>query len=364
MQMLWLGVFDSMKDTDEVLAKLQEFLRTKPILLIETGLSVSMGLPGMGELTECLKSDMPKRCEGNSKLIDEWNACLASIEAYGLEDGLGRCTVSQELLNLIIETTAICIDQKDTQFKRHLISTSRKSFPLAKLIKHIIDSLSPGSPCLNIITSNYDHLIEYACDVYGIHCCTGFSGAHLQRFSHENLVCDLYSLTVIPDKRTTKQDYRKQKQVRLLKPHGSLKWQQIGSETFQCSETIENATRVIITPGLTKYKVSLTDPIMNCHREMANHSVRNANSIMVIGYGFNDSHLQTVLTERLNQGMNGLIVTRHLSHSAKMIVRDYPNIIALEESKAGLTTWYYQKNSGEIPGKLWSIEEFVEKIIG
>ncbi|HWR09594.1 SIR2 family protein [Sporomusa sp.] len=353
-----------MVDKDEILAKLQDFLRTRPMLLIGTGLSVSMGLPGMGELTNFLKSDMPKRCVGDPKLTSEWTICLASIEAHGLEDGLGRCTVSQELLHLIIEATATVIDLKDIQFKRQLIATSAKSFPLAKLIKHIIDSLPPGNPCLNIITSNYDHLIEYACDVCSIHCCTGFSGAHLQRFSHETLVCDSYSLTVVPDKRTMKTDYRKQKRVRLLKPHGSLKWQQLGSETFQCSEMIENATRVIITPGLTKYKASLTDPTMNCHREMANQSIRSANSIMVIGYGFNDSHLQTVLTERLSQGMNCLIITRHLSDSAKMIVQDYPNIIALDQSTAGLTTWYYQGDSGEFPGQLWSIEEFVDKVVG
>lgn len=351
-------------DIDEIMEKLQEFLRTKPMLLIGTGLSVSMGLPGMDELTKCLKSEMPQSCDGNATLISEWEGCLTSIETYGLEDGLGRCTVSQELLNLIVENTALCIDAKDTQFKRQLITISTTSFPLAKLIKHMLDSLPPGNPCLNIITSNYDHLIEYACDVSAIQCCTGFFGAHIQQFSHDNLVCDSYSLTIITDKKTTRSDYRKQKRVRLLKPHGSLKWQQLGNETFQCSETIENATRVIITPGLTKYKASLTDPIMNCHRELANQSIRSSNSIMVIGYGFNDSHLQTVLTERLSQGMNALIITKSLSDNAKTIVKDYPNIIALEESKAGGTTWYYQENSGEIPGNIWSIEEFVETIIG
>ena len=351
-------------DADEVLAKLQGFLRTKPILLIGTGLSVSMGLPGMGELTECLKKEMPTKCDGNATLLGEWTECLKSIDVYGLEEGLGRCAVCTELLNLIVETTAICIESKDTLLKKELISDPTKPFPLAKLIKHILDSLAPGNPCLNIITSNYDHLIEYACDISGITCCTGFSGIHLQRFTRESLVCDSYYLTVIPDKKAARQDYRKQKQVRLLKPHGSLKWQQLGSEIFQCGEPIDKASRVIITPGLTKYKASLTDPIMNCHRELANQSIRTASSIMVIGYGFNDSHLQTVLNERLGQGLETLVITKSLSDNAKKIVRDFPNIIALEESKAGATTWYHQKRSGELPGNMWSIEEFVTAIIG
>lgn len=351
-------------DADEVFTKLQDFLRTKPILLIGTGLSVSMGLPGMRELTECLKNEMPAKCDGSASLLAEWVKCLKSIDAYGLEEGLGKHEVCPELLNLIVETTATCIESKDTMLKKTLISNSTKPFPLAKLIKHILDSLAPANPCLNIITSNYDHLVEYACDISGIVCCTGFSGIHLQRFMRDCLVCDPYYLTVIPDKKATKQEYRKQKQVRLLKPHGSLKWQQLGSEIFQCSEPIDNAVRVIITPGLTKYKASLTDPIMNCHRELANQSIRTASSIMVIGYGFNDSHLQTVLTERLNQGMEALIITKSLSDNARIIVRDFPNIIALEEAKAGVTTWHYHKHSGELSGNLWSIGEFVQTIIG
>jgi hypothetical protein len=75
-------------DKDEVLAKLQEFLRTKPMLLIGTGLSVSMGLPGMGELTACLKSEIPAKCGGNATLLGEWAECLKNIDAYGLEEGL------------------------------------------------------------------------------------------------------------------------------------------------------------------------------------------------------------------------------------------------------------------------------------
>jgi len=355
---------DGMMETEEVLTKLQDFLRTRPMLLIGTGLSMSMGLPGMSELTACLQRDIPNQCAGRSHLLSEWDNCFSSIQSYGLEEGLGRCTVSTELLQLIVESTAEFIDAKDMELKKRLLSTTTTSFPLAKLIKHILNSLPAGDPCLNIITSNYDHLVEYACDICGIHCCTGFTGAHLQRFSHDILVCDSYSLTIIAGKKATKQEYRKQKRVRLLKPHGSLKWQQIDGETYQCTEPLENATRVIITPGLTKYKASLTDPTMNCHRELANQSVRSATSIMMIGYGFNDVHLQTVLTERLNQGLPGLILTRSLSDNAKQVVQNYPHVIALEESKTGLTTWYYQKNSGEMPEKLWNIGDFVGKIIG
>ena len=125
-------------DADEVFTKLQDFLRTKPILLIGTGLSVSMGLPGMRELTECLKNEMPAKCDGSASLLAEWVKCLKSIDAYGLEEGLGKHEVCPELLNLIVETTATCIESKDTMLKKTLISNSTKPFPLAKGLSIIL----------------------------------------------------------------------------------------------------------------------------------------------------------------------------------------------------------------------------------
>jgi len=352
-----------MDSFDEALSRLQEFIRKRPSLLVGTGLSISMGLPGMGELTEFLKAEIPKQCCENRNMQKEWETCIGLIEEHGLEDGLGKVQVTTELLELIIETTATLVDINDAELRKKIVTESLDSFPIAALIRHLVNSLPVDQPCLDIITSNYDHIIEYACDYYGIHCCTGFVGSYIQRFSKDSLVESIHIPVLVPNRGKTTIEYRKRRQVKLMKPHGSLKWQQVNDRIIQCSEPLIAATRVIITPGLTKYKASLTDPVMNCHRETANLSLRKANAIIVIGYGFNDSHLQTVLIERLEQGLDCLILTRSLTENAKSIVAKFPHVIALEKSEDDNTRWYYGSKSGELPGSLWNIGYFVKTII-
>lgn len=344
-----------MHNLDEALSRSQDFLRKKPILLIGTGLSVSMGLPGMDELTEYLRAELPKRCK-TKQMVDEWTNCMTRIDKCGLEDGLGKEDVNEELLANIVEVTAELIEIRDSEFREKLFTDSKTGFPIANLIKHIIDSLPVDNPTLDI---------EYACDYAGIHCCTGFSGAYVQQFSQDSLTTHLHTLARVPTTRgKLKNEYRRRKQVRLLKPHGSLKWQQLEDKIYQCMEPLAAATRVIITPGLTKYRASLTDPVMNCHREIANSSLRDSNAVLVIGYGFNDSHLQTVLKERLSQGMECLILTKKLSGAAKDIIKDYANVIVFEESMTGETSWFTHSLTGYLPDKLWDLTRFVKLVIG
>lgn len=353
-----------MENLDEALSKLQDFIRTRPVLLIGTGLSVSMGLPGMGQLSNHLYEELPKRFINNQALLDEWKECVERIEQLGLEEGLGLNKISNELLVNVVEETACLVNTIDTEFRKKLFSNDDTSFPISKLIKHLVDSLPTDNPTLDIITPNYDHIIEYACDYIGVECCTGFSGAYIQTFSPENLKKDLFIPARVTSTSKLKREFRKCKKIRLLKPHGSLNWQYKENRFLQCVEPLVAATRVMITPGLTKYEESLTNSVMNCHREIANERIRASQSVMVIGYGFNDPHLQTVLKERLEQGVGCLIVTRTLSQNAKNLLNLYPHIIALEKCNSGFTKWYNQAKHGYLQAKLWDIEEFVNYVIG
>jgi SIR2-like domain len=159
-------------------------------------------------------------------------------------------------------------------------------------------------------------------------------------------------------------DYRKLPTVKLLKPHGSLSWYKIGETTFQSHKNLTGSTRVIITPGNSKYKVSLTDTVMNYHREMANDCINNAESVLIIGYGFNDSHLQTVLYDKIKSGVECLILTKSLSDVAKKLISDFRQVIALEECGQSRTTWYSDGEQGVWDEPLWEINHFVKKVIG
>ncbi len=356
-------ILEAKMEKETVFLTLQEFVRSRPILLIGSGLSLSMGLPGMKDLTKYLKTEIPKHFNDDIETKTEWESCIKRIERLGLEEGLGENKASDKLLDKIIEETANLVVNKDTEFRNKLFKESAFNFPLVKLIEHLIYSMSEDNPILDIITSNYDHLVEYACDILKIPCNTGFCGVFMQQFSEEHLRKDTYATRWVAVKGKRMKHYRKKKQVRLLKPHGSLNWFNIEAKCIQSVEPLTAASRAIITPGLTKYKESLTNPVMNSHREIANMSLRKADSIMIIGYGFNDSHLQTVLIEQLEIGMKCLIITKSLSPNAKDIIERYPSIIALEESDKGGTNVYYNSKTIHMSDNLWDLKIFIDKII-
>lgn len=348
----------------EGLELLQTFMRTRPTLIIGSGLSVSMGLPGMGELLDHLIKKIPQHFSPGSVVIGEWEDCLKLIRDYGFEEGLTKITITEELLSIIVDETGQLIEQHDRELCGRLFAGSAKDFPLVKLLNHILASLPPGDPILNVVTPNYDHLVEYACEILKIECNTGFLGTLVGRFIPDILEEDEYIQVQVPDKGRIKKEFRKIKKVRLLKPHGSIYWQQYKDEVYQSPVNLVGSTRVIITPGRTKYENSLVSFIMNSHRENANQAIRRAESLLIIGYGFNDNHLQTTLMDRLSSCTQCLILTRTLSDNAKKVIASYPQVIGLEKGgDVNSSLWYYRGGNGQWPEPIWSLDHFVDKVI-
>lgn len=346
---------------EEGLLHLQDFIRKKPTIIVGTGLSLSMRLPGMSELLEHLKFMIPQRCNENRELLSEWDDCIKLIEQHGFEDGLNKITICDELLDFIILETARIVQRKDSEAHKLIPQMQISDYPFAKLLKHLVESLSPSNPTLNIITPNYDHLVEYACDLINVNCCTGFKGSYILKFDLNHLKTDIYRTTSFIDRRGP--NFKKVPRVRLLKPHGSLYWQRINDETIESYQIIDGAKPVIITPGSTKFKTSLIDPIMNAHREMANECIQKSDSILIIGYGFNDVHLQTVLMDKLRAGVDCLILTKWLSPTAKELIASFKQIIALEEDGHLKTRWHYNQQEGVWDDPIWSLDQFVKRVI-
>ncbi|MGD6854486.1 SIR2 family protein [Bacillus infantis] len=351
-----------MHDFDEGLIHLQGFLKKSPMLVVGTGLSLSMGLPGMGELLTHLKKRIPLSC--TMVQLEEWENCLTLIDQHGFEEGLGKITVSDNLLNQIVNETADLVGAKDSEFASKLSDYQVSDLPFARFLQHLIQSLHPLNPILHIVTPNYDQLVEYSCDLIGVNCVTGFHGSHFMRFNANKLSEDLYRTETVFQKGKKTKDFRKVPTVKLLKPHGSLSWHRIGENTFQSHKIIPQSSRVIITPGNSKYKASLTDNVMNYHREMANECIKDAESVVIIGYGFNDSHLQTVLNDKIKSGTDCLILTKWLSDGAKKFVSDFKHVIALEEHDSLGTRWYYNGEQGTWGEPMWDLNHFVKKVIG
>src|SRR5690606_14272540 len=93
--------------------------------------------------------------------------------------------------------------------------------------------------------------------------------------------------------------YRYRDRVKLFKPHGSFDWFLGDSSPIRyCGELA--LPRHIITPGSNKFRNGYESPF-DKHRERANESIDHASRFLIIGYGFNDDHLETHLKPKLRE---------------------------------------------------------------
>jgi hypothetical protein len=88
--------------------------------------------------------------------------------------------------------------------------------------------------------------------------------------------------------------------------------------------------RLIITPGLNKYRAGYKSPF-DKHRDLANDCIKRAARLLVVGYGFNDDHLQTHLINQIQNGTPTLILNRSASIAVKKLAEESPNCVCLSK---------------------------------
>jgi hypothetical protein len=118
----------------------------------------------------------------------------------------------------------------------------------------------------------------------------------------------------------------------VLKPHGSFDWYRFGNEVRRCSLDLA-AERLIITPGLNKYRAGYNAPF-DKHRDLANDYINRASRLLVVGYGFNDDHLQTHLIRRIQDGTPTLILNCSVSSKVRELAEESPRCICLSKPTA------------------------------
>ena len=177
---------------------------------------------------------------------------------------------------------------------------------------------------LTIITTNYDRLIEYACEYKNIRIDTLFIGKYLAHFE-PNESKYMFCNGTIKSGSTRKVTFAPK--VTILKPHGCLSWHQIGDLPYSLPNySLDNC--LIITPGLNKYREGYSVPF-DTHRNRANAAIDNALRYIIIGYGFGDDHLETHLIQQLKNNKPALILTHSLSAKTVNLIKECKNIVAI-----------------------------------
>lgn len=284
-------------DANDVFKAVQDLMRDPPLFLIGTGGSIPYGLPGMAKLATHLETVLTPKYNGNPA----WAAFLERLaDGKDLETALTDLFLSEEIRN-------------------------------------------------DIITSNYDRVIEYACDFAGLPLDIRFAGIYYKQMS------------TLP--------IAQRKSVNLLKVHGSLDlFQDINQQVISLPLRREipcGFIPSIITPGSEKYRTILRDPMRQTLYD-AITLMEQASSYLCIGYGFNDEQIQANIIKGIRCGKPILVVTQKISESAaSLLVNNGKRFITLTEGGAHNTTEVViDRKTCEIEGNYWSISGLLSILEG
>jgi len=312
-------------DRENIFKIVQTFLKNPPLVVWGSGATISFGLPSMWDLNEELKK--------NIKGFD--------TENDNLEIELGK-EKYQDDMPQIKKVIWDKVNGADILVLEQIISNNIGEFNGIKLL---IEKFIEAHPkVVNIITTNYDRVLEYTMSYYNFPYTDGFNGKVLSIFDENK--------------------FKEKEMVNLVKVHGSLNWFDAAGEIRFLSSITNDEAPKIIAPGKNKYREAHSSP----YRELiqkADDLIKSSLSFLVVGFGFNDEHLTPEIKKKVKQGTPIVLITKTVSKSSFEELKDAEKYILFEKSDSGKTKVTYKENSSvekeeiELEGDLWQLNNFM-----
>ncbi|OIR25287.1 SIR2 family protein [Bathymodiolus thermophilus thioautotrophic gill symbiont] len=312
--------------TESIFNIVQRFLKSPPLVVWGSGATISFGLPSMRELSKALKNEIKDFDASNDNLEDE-----LSKDKY------------KDKLPQIKQTIWKKVNDADILTLKNLIDNNTDDFNGIKLLfEKFID---PHPKVLNIVTTNYDRVLEHLLSYQGVDFTDGFNGKTLSTFDAAN--------------------FKDSNIVNLVKVHGSLNWFNVNEKVrYLPCETV-NKTPKIIAPSRDKFEETYGLP----YRELIQKSdtlIGNALSFLIVGFGFNDKHLTPRIKANINKGIPLVLITKEISKNTFKELENAGKYILFEEAETGETKVIYkERGSSEqvekvIEGDFWQLNKFME----
>jgi hypothetical protein len=328
-----------------------------PKIIVGTGLSISLGVAGMVGLSDELEKNFNNEY---SDYLEKWNEYQADVRSNGLEAALLKIKPDEvDFVEKIREITAEYILSSDLAAREGILG---RESGFEKLIRYLSETVSVQNRIIDIMTPNYDLVIETIADKLELLTNLGFEGNIFQYFNEDRIrnPRNYYSNSV--------------PMIRLLKPHGSINWINGESSVKQINDVgylkRNKGDIEIITPGGMKYQYGMTHELFRIHREVFNELITARNtdfSIFIYGYGFNDEHFNSVLDSKTK---NIIILTRDIKQEIVDKAMSNDNWTLIYKGVSGDNLSYshsymiYKKQKYKLSTELWNIDVFADIFIG
>lgn len=340
----------------EIKRKLQDHLQEGLLLVVGSGLSVAEGLPGMPALAKHLLSTIPARL---AMAPDPgWSFVAASLgSGQNLEDAMSRVTLHETTVDAIVEATASYVGNEERKVIERVMAGERQ-LPLSRFLQHLFKA----GKRFDLITTNYDRLVEMATEVAHIGVDSRFVG-YLHGELNAKRSADSHRESCVNGKNIC---FRPLPCLRVYKPHGSLDWYEVDGTVVRCPLDVGKVP-VVITPGTSKYRESFR-LAFDEQRTAGNRAASHAQRLMFVGYGFNDDHLEQHLCSNLRLTRPAVIMARTLTANAQKVIANSPgaDVIALSAvSRTDSRTQVTCAGGAELilDEDLWSLEGFNKGVL-
>ena len=333
----------------DYLKQAQDYYGRAPVIILGSGASAAHGISGMADLAAHLiaHTDITGAGPDDEKAWEQFCEVLKS--GVDLEGALHRVAISEELTGRIIKATWRLINAEDLEIFRACVQ-NRAMFPLGQLLKHMFDT---SLTTINIITTNYDRLVEYSCEQEKFHHYTGFTHGFLRQLADPG-------------------DLKSARKVNIWKVHGSTDWFKSPQGEIVALSYVDgvpdNFEPQIVTPGTRKYHRTHLEPYRSIINN-ADQALSAANSYLCIGYGFNDEHIQPKLVAKcMRQHVPVTIVTYALSGAAKKLILDAnaQNYLAIERGVTDDQSVVYSsinRTPFTVDRNIWSLQGYLSLIM-
>ena len=301
-----------MEDKDNIFKLIQDYLKPCPVIIWGSGGTIPFGMPSMQQLKEHLEI----KEEGNIEKI------LADLIN---DDDEKKCEYKNKIFKFI--------DGYDKKLRGEIRKDHSMLGPLNSIIKYCYCA-HPHN--LNIITTNYDCVLEYCLSVNQLPYSDGFSGREFSKFDKEN--------------------FRKQDCINVIKVHGSLRW----TKNSYCYYSYFNEDMEAILPTANKFKEVFEEPFRTLIRKSEN-IISESKSILSIGFGFNDEHLTPTINDVIRDNSKIVIVAKKATEAIKEKVKSANKFILIEEAEGGKTKFSFKEEIEQeiiTTGNYWKLDEF------
>lgn len=167
-------------------------------------------------------------------------------------------------------------------------------------------------PKLNVFTTNYDLFNEYAFENLKINYTTGFDTGLNQYFN-----INQFNYRLVDSRERYKDRWQPtSKEANLYKLHGSINWvQNKDDKLVQNNKSNNSVENVIIYPTVLKHQETMLSPYSELFRELSIQLQKPNSTLIVIGYGFGDDHINNIISQNLTNEDFTLIILGDIEES-------------------------------------------------